>query len=106
MAIVPGRGPVIDDCVERFILTDPTLAAFVAGQELATAGAEARAAAVGKIREGLAALARKSPSYRCKECGFSSMQLLWRCPSCKAWETQRPIEKVRFDSVLRRSDAA
>ncbi|MEJ2604783.1 MAG: lipopolysaccharide assembly protein LapB [Gammaproteobacteria bacterium] len=100
------RGPVIDECVEEYILTDPTLAAFVAGQELAKAGPEARHEAVARIREGLAVLARRSPRYRCRECGFSSMQLLWQCPSCKAWETQRPADKVRFDSLLRQSGTA
>ncbi len=100
------RGPAIDECVEEYILTDPTLAAFVAGQELAGAGPEARHEAVVRIREGLGALARRSPRYRCRECGFSSMQLLWQCPSCKAWETQRPADKVRFDSLLRPSGTA
>jgi lipopolysaccharide biosynthesis regulator YciM len=100
------RGPVIDDCVEHYILTEPTLAAFVAGQELAAASSEARTEAIARIREGLALLARRSPRYRCKECGFSSMQLLWQCPSCKAWETQRPAEQVRFDSLLRQGEVS
>lgn len=100
------NGPVIDECVEHYILTEPTLSAFLAGEELATAEPDARRRALARIRGGLAILARRSPRYRCRECGFSSMQLLWQCPSCKGWETQRPAEKVSFDSLLRQGDSA
>lgn len=34
------------------------------------------------------------PVYRCVSCGFSGQQLHWLCPSCKEWETVRPIQGV------------
>ncbi len=34
------------------------------------------------------------PVYRCVNCGFSGQQLHWLCPSCKEWETVRPIQGV------------
>jgi len=34
------------------------------------------------------------PVYRCVNCGFSGQQLHWLCPSCKQWETVRPIQGV------------
>ena len=37
------------------------------------------------------------PVYRCVSCGFSGQQLHWLCPSCKEWETVRPIQGVEAE---------
>jgi lipopolysaccharide biosynthesis regulator YciM len=37
------------------------------------------------------------PVYRCVNCGFSGQQLHWLCPSCKHWETVRPIQGVEAE---------
>ncbi len=37
------------------------------------------------------------PIYRCVSCGFSGQQLHWLCPSCKQWETVRPIQGVEAE---------
>jgi lipopolysaccharide biosynthesis regulator YciM len=37
------------------------------------------------------------PVYRCANCGFSGQQLHWLCPSCKQWETVRPIQGVEAE---------
>lgn len=37
------------------------------------------------------------PVYRCVSCGFSGQQLHWWCPSCKEWETVRPIQGVEAE---------
>ncbi|WP_166252118.1 lipopolysaccharide assembly protein LapB [Marinobacter salicampi] len=37
------------------------------------------------------------PVYRCVSCGFSGQQLHWLCPSCKRWETVRPIQGVEAE---------
>lgn len=34
------------------------------------------------------------PIYRCKQCGFSGQTFHWLCPSCRQWETSRPIQGV------------
>ncbi len=31
------------------------------------------------------------PNFRCQSCGFSGKQMHWNCPSCKSWDTYRPI---------------
>ncbi|MDX1406074.1 MAG: lipopolysaccharide assembly protein LapB [Woeseiaceae bacterium] len=94
---------VIDDCVEEYMLNEPTLTDFIDLQAVDDANGQHRASAVKKVRKALSKLASTTPRYQCKECGFSSQQLLWQCPSCKDWETQRPFTSVRFDSVLQRS---
>jgi lipopolysaccharide biosynthesis regulator YciM len=37
------------------------------------------------------------PVYRCVNCGFAGQQLHWLCPSCKQWETVRPIQGVEAE---------
>jgi len=101
-----GQIPILDQCVEDYIKNEPTLSAFVDSQILADEDAESRRKAMAKVRKGLSKLAASTPRYQCKECGFSSQRLLWQCPSCKDWETQRPFASVQFDSLLQRSGIA
>ncbi len=98
-----GGIPIIDACVEQYILEDPTLAEFVDLQELTRQDAGAHEAALKKVRSALSKLASATPRYQCQECGFSSQRLLWQCPSCRNWETQRPASRVQFDTVLQHS---
>ncbi len=95
--------PVIDRCVEDYLVNEPTLAEFVDLQALSNTSAESRESAFAKVRRALARLAAATPRYQCQECGFSSQKLLWQCPSCRNWETQRPASRVQFDTVLQRS---
>lgn len=98
-----GDIDVIDECVEEYILNEPTLIEFIDMQLIAGEGEESRRNAMVKVRAGLSKLAAATPRYQCRECGFSSQRLLWQCPSCKDWETQRPFASVQFDSLLQRS---
>lgn len=34
------------------------------------------------------------PVYRCHECGFQGKSLHWQCPSCKEWNSVKPIYGV------------
>ena len=95
--------PVIDACVEKYILDEPTLSEFVDLHDLAQSDATSQEEALQKVRSALAKLASSTPRYQCQECGFSSQRLLWQCPSCRNWETQRPASRVQFDTVLQHS---
>ncbi len=98
-----GGIPVIDECVERYMLDEPTLGEFVDLQQLnENAGDDGESAFI-KVRRALSKLAARTPRYQCQECGFSSQRLLWQCPSCRDWETQRPASRVQFDTVLQHS---
>ena len=103
-AIVNGinGSDVIDQCVEKYIQDDNALSAFIDANEVFQANSSTKVEAVTKIRQGLKILATSNPRYQCNECGFSSQKLLWQCPSCKQWETQRPFLSVKFDSLLQR----
>lgn len=104
-AIVNNIGGIdfIDECVEDYMLGEPTLKEFIDLQTVNAANGEDRQAALAKVRAALSKLAATIPRYQCRECGFSSQRLLWQCPSCRDWETQRPFSTVSFDSLLQRS---
>ncbi|MBI2970109.1 MAG: lipopolysaccharide assembly protein LapB [Gammaproteobacteria bacterium] len=46
------------------------------------------------IRELTAGLLANRPVYRCNHCGFSAKLLHWQCPSCKKWNTVKPVHGV------------
>jgi len=98
-----GGTPVIDECVENYILDEPTLAEFVDLHQLDKEADTSYGVALEKVRNALFRLASATPRYQCQECGFSSQRLLWQCPSCRNWETQRPASRVQFDTVLQHS---
>jgi lipopolysaccharide biosynthesis regulator YciM len=104
-AIVNNIGGIntIDECVEEYMLSEATLTEFVDLQTVNDASDDDRQEALSKVRAALSKLASTIPRYQCKECGFSSQRLLWQCPSCRDWETQRPFTTVSFDSLLQRS---
>jgi lipopolysaccharide biosynthesis regulator YciM len=104
-AIVNDLGgiPVIDDCVEQYMLNEPTLGEFIELQQLSEGDKGSHDSALAKVRGALSKLASATPRYQCQECGFSSQRLLWQCPSCRNWETQRPASRVQFDTILQHS---
>jgi len=49
------------------------------------------------LQDLMARLLENLPIYRCINCGFSGKKLHWHCPSCKRWETVRPIQGLEGD---------
>jgi lipopolysaccharide biosynthesis regulator YciM len=96
---------VIDDCVRQYVLDDPLLTQFVDLQHAEAGSEDDRQAALARIRAALQKLAATTPRYRCTECGFASQRLLWHCPSCKNWETQRPAARLTLEPLLQRTAA-
>lgn len=37
-------------------------------------------------------LEQSKPKYQCVRCGFAGRTLHWHCPSCKEWDSTRPIQ--------------
>lgn len=46
------------------------------------------------VKDILDKLLAGKPIYQCNHCGFSSKTLLWQCPSCKQWNTIKPIHGI------------
>lgn len=55
--------------------------------------------AVDGMMRAVSRLVAGSPRYCCAKCGFSGMDLHWRCPSCQQWESTLPAKTPLEGSV-------
>jgi lipopolysaccharide biosynthesis regulator YciM len=90
----------LNACVESFVLGNPVLASLVNGEELKSLPKDERRRAIERIGQGLRQIAGTSPRYRCANCGYSAQNFIWHCPSCKLWETVRPIQSLPLENLL------
>jgi lipopolysaccharide biosynthesis regulator YciM len=95
-----GGSDTLASCVESFVLGNDVLARLVNGGELEALPAEERRRAIERIAQGLRQIATSSARYRCSNCGYSTQRFIWHCPSCKLWETVRPIQSLPLETVL------
>lgn len=91
---------VLGRCVERFILRNDVLSSLIDVSRLESAAADERQKIVDRVAAGLRQLARSNARYRCTNCGYSTQRFIWHCPSCKQWESVRPIQRFQFESVI------
>jgi lipopolysaccharide assembly protein B len=87
-------------CVEDFVLHNDVLGSLIDAEELCAASPEARQKVIARISTGLRRLAMSSARYRCTNCGYSTQRFIWHCPSCKLWETVRPIQAFEFEALM------
>jgi lipopolysaccharide biosynthesis regulator YciM len=101
VALAAVLDPGLDDavaleCLEGLLATDPTLRTLLGAKVGGSDGSAGHYPAIANIRGGLAEIARRGRSYRCVDCGYSSLNLLWQCPGCRAWDTVRPRVGLAF----------
>jgi lipopolysaccharide biosynthesis regulator YciM len=101
-AIVGGLtgSPVLVKCIENFVVRDEILGNLVNLEDLQSPDNERRTAAFTRIANALRKLALSSARYRCTNCGYSTQRFIWHCPSCKLWESIRPIQRLPIDSLM------
>jgi lipopolysaccharide assembly protein B len=87
-------------CVEDFVAHNELLSSLVDGDEMRTADPQQRQRTIDRIAGGLRQLAISSARYRCTNCGYSTRRLIWHCPSCKQWESVRPIQAFQYDALI------
>ena len=46
------------------------------------------------LKELTSKLLENKSIYRCSQCGFVGRLLHWQCPSCKNWNTVKPIHGI------------
>ena len=92
--------PVLYRCVEDFILHHDVMATLIDTDHFSKLPQADREKAILRITQGLRQLGLSSARYRCTSCGYSTQRLVWHCPSCKAWETIRPIEVFQFERLV------
>lgn len=101
-AIVDGGfdDPVTGDCVREFIAGNPILTDLLEILRPPHSDPGTDADSMRRITRALRKLAERNPSYRCENCGFSSGLLFWQCPTCKHWDTTRPVAGFHFETSL------
>lgn len=92
--------PLFRECVEEFLLDNDTLAPLIDIEHLKALPPDRRQASIHRICGGLRRLAMSGSRYRCTSCGYSTKRLLWHCPSCKSWESIRPVSAFRFTEMV------
>jgi lipopolysaccharide biosynthesis regulator YciM len=101
-AIVDGGfdDPITRDCIDEFISRNPILTDMLRILRPTDGDENETAESVRRITGALRQLAARSPSYRCKNCGFSGGMLFWQCPTCKSWDSTRPVARFQFDATI------
>ncbi|MBI1732479.1 MAG: lipopolysaccharide assembly protein LapB [Gammaproteobacteria bacterium] len=54
-------------------------------------------ASLAAVRDAAARLEQGRAVYRCIHCGFAARLLHWQCPSCKHWNSVKPVHGVEGD---------
>jgi len=95
-AIVAGleAEPFVIECLRDFIRVDPNLGELVgalAGDPSAIDAPQLKALATA-----LGRIFRRTPRYRCVECGLASATHFWQCPGCRSWDGLSPIARMEF----------
>lgn len=55
--------------------------------------------ALHELADNLAVPLKRSPRYRCHQCGYSALSLNWQCPSCRQWNTTRPLTDMSYAAL-------
>ena len=101
-AIVDGGfdDPATSACIRQFVQQNPVLDDLLDILRPDRGGRDAEEKSIRRITEALRRLSGRGPSYRCENCGFAGSTLFWQCPTCKSWDTTRPVAYFRFEAVL------
>jgi lipopolysaccharide biosynthesis regulator YciM len=91
---------VTRQCIADFISSNPILTEILETLRPTLESEGGKEAAVRRISRAMRRIAKASPRYRCNVCGFSGNALYWQCPSCRSWDTTRPVTKFRFEAML------
>jgi lipopolysaccharide biosynthesis regulator YciM len=91
---------ILRDCVEDFVERHDVLGSLVEADRLEELADPEREQAMARIILALRRLAEAGVRYRCTGCGYGSQRLIWHCPSCKAWETIRPVQTLQLENLV------
>ncbi len=86
-----GQGKAIEH-LQRVLESRPTLKSLNAMTGfLLQDGAESQREALVRLDRALRRLSSAAPRYTCIHCGFTGGELHWCCPSCRQWESTKPL---------------
>jgi lipopolysaccharide biosynthesis regulator YciM len=103
LALAAILDPSIDDdlvirCFTDLLANDRTLRSLVDLDRIRAGSPVERTAGLERLRLALRDVALKGRTYRCYECGYTSLSLQWQCPGCRAWDTVRPQVRLIFEA--------
>jgi lipopolysaccharide biosynthesis regulator YciM len=91
---------ILMDSVEEYIEHHDILAALIDSDRISNLDPPERERAIAQVTDALRKLAQAGVRYRCTTCGYGSQRLLWHCPSCKTWESIRPVQAFQLESLV------
>jgi lipopolysaccharide biosynthesis regulator YciM len=91
--------PVAMEALQRYVAADAKLAGLVDIRHLESADDSDRLEILDRVRHALKQVVSGTPGYRCDQCGYASLILLWQCPGCRAWESVKPANKINLVST-------
>lgn len=94
------RSPALVDAIAEFIRDSKVLSQLIDVEALMAGEGAERTAALERIATGLRMLALANARYRCGNCGYGSQRFIWQCPSCKLWETVRPVQRFQLETAM------
>ena len=94
------RSPALSACIARYIADSEVLNRLVDVSAFDSDAPDKRAAALERVASGLRLLALSNARYRCGNCGYGTQRFIWQCPSCKLWETIRPVQRFQLETAV------
>jgi lipopolysaccharide biosynthesis regulator YciM len=94
------RSEALGNCIVRFISASPVLTLLIDVEAINSGEPKARHDALARVVSGLRKLALSTARYRCANCGYGTQRFIWQCPSCKLWETIRPMQRFELESAV------
>lgn len=84
--------------LSHFLSRTPSLQGLLTLVDLSVASATGESRDAFRVAKSvLERVLERQPAYRCRLCGFSGKVLHWQCPSCKNWNSVRPLEITGLD---------
>jgi lipopolysaccharide biosynthesis regulator YciM len=94
------RSPALARSISRFIANSEVLDRLIDVAAIDSDQPAIRTAALERVVSGLRMLALSSARYRCSNCGYGTQRFIWHCPSCKLWETIRPVQRFQLETTV------
>lgn len=86
-----GTGKALEH-LQRVLESRPSLKSLNAMTGfLLEEGMDNQREALVRLDRALDRLSSSVPRYACAQCGFTGGELHWRCPSCRQWESTKPL---------------
>lgn len=83
--------PVIRDCLSEYLTGNNTFEQWFKVFGRSVEQVIEKPGMLEKVARILRDSATNGRQYQCKQCGYTGAHLYWKCPSCKQWDTMRPI---------------